>query len=83
MDKIGNYAFSDCRSLSSIIIPNSVTSIGDNIFTRFSGLYIHGEKGSYAESYANTNNIPFLYYNEISGDVNCDDEISIADIVAL
>ena len=29
---IGNYAFSDCESLSSIVMPESVTSIGDYAF---------------------------------------------------
>ena len=29
---IGNYAFSDCESLSSIVMPESVTSIGDFAF---------------------------------------------------
>ena len=30
--EIGEYAFSDCKSLTSIKIPNSVTSIGENAF---------------------------------------------------
>ncbi len=30
--EIGEYAFSDCTSLTSIIIPNSVTSIGEEAF---------------------------------------------------
>jgi serine/threonine protein kinase len=30
---IGDYAFSDCRSLSEIVIPSSVTSIGDHAFS--------------------------------------------------
>ena len=31
--KIGDYAFSSCKSLQSITIPNSVTSIGDRAFS--------------------------------------------------
>ena len=29
---IGDYAFSECRSLTSVTIPNSVTSIGKSAF---------------------------------------------------
>ena len=36
--KIGNYAFSDCSSLTSITIPNSVTSIGNEAFYHCSSL---------------------------------------------
>ena len=35
---IGDYAFSDCDSLSSVVIPDSVTSIGDYAFYRCTGL---------------------------------------------
>ena len=35
---IGNEAFQDCRSLTSVTIPNSVTSIGDRAFSGCSGL---------------------------------------------
>lgn len=33
MTSIGNSAFFDCLSLSKIVIPNSVTSIGDRAFS--------------------------------------------------
>ena len=31
---IGEYAFSNCSSLTSIIIPNSVTSVGNGVFSK-------------------------------------------------
>jgi hypothetical protein len=34
--RIGGYAFSDCRNLTDIIIPDSVTNIEDYIYTAFS-----------------------------------------------
>ena len=66
---IGTSAFESCSGLTSITIPNSVTSIGGNAFHEFdgtsyvpiSGLSIYCEQGSYAETYAKTNNIPVVY----------------------
>ena len=54
-------AFSDCTSLKSITIPNSVTSIDDTSFDGCTNLTIYCEQGSYAETFANTNNIPIKY----------------------
>ena len=36
--RIGNYAFYECRDLTSVTIPSSVTSIGYNAFSRCKGL---------------------------------------------
>ena len=37
-DVIGNYAFSDCSGLTSLILPSSVTEIGSSAFSGCSGL---------------------------------------------
>ena len=56
---IGDSAFEWCSSLTNITIPDSVTSIGDSAFRDCSALRIHGYKNSYAEVYAEKNQIPF------------------------
>lgn len=57
---IGAGAFSDCENLVKVTIPKTVTKIGDDIFEGGSeDVTIYGEKGSYAEKYANKNDIPF------------------------
>jgi hypothetical protein len=57
---IGDEAFAGCNFLASVTIPASVTSIGDDAFLRCAdNLTIFGFAGSYAETYANENNINF------------------------
>ena len=57
---IGAGAFSDCENLVKVTIPKTVTKIGDDIFEGGSeDVTIYGEKGSYAEKYANKNDISF------------------------
>jgi hypothetical protein len=57
---IGEYAFGLCSILTSINISDSVTSIGEDAFYNCNNLTIYGYTGSYAETYANENNIPFV-----------------------
>ena len=71
--EIGKFAFSNCRSLTKIKIPATVTKIDSDAFA-FAGkdewtgsdyitIYpftIHAPAGSYAETYAKENNISFV-----------------------
>lgn len=57
---VGNYAFCECFSLLSLTIPDTVTSIGKGLLQNCSEVSVFGKKGSYAESYANDNHIPFI-----------------------
>lgn len=57
---IGYQVFSDCENLVKVTIPKSVTTIGKAIFEGCSDdVTIYGEKGSYAETYANKFGIQF------------------------
>lgn len=65
---IQDSAFIGCTSLVKAIIPNTVTSIETASFSMtygnpgaISGLIFYCEKGSYAETYAKTKNIPVVY----------------------
>lgn len=53
-------AFYNCVGLKDLAIPASVTQIGKNAFRDCYNLTIHAPAGSYAETYAKENNIPFV-----------------------
>ncbi len=55
--------FYGCTNLRKVEIPASVTRIAPNAFVGSSAVIV-GEKGSYAESFASENGIPFREYGE-------------------
>ena len=57
--EIGVGAFGFCRYLTTVIIPESVTEIGENAFAGCRKLTINRPEGSCDERYAKENNIPF------------------------
>ena len=60
--RIGSKAFTDCRKLTQVYIPPSVTDIADDAFDT-PGLVIYGQPGSAAEAYAREHGFAFLKRN--------------------
>ena len=54
---IGDRAFSQCTELALVVIPESVTAIGKDVFAGCSNVVIMTSGGSYAEQYALENRI--------------------------
>lgn len=66
------------------VIPASVTSIADNAFTSTQNVTIFGYWGSYAQTYANKKNIPFVDLDTlIKGDVDFNGTVNEADFEIL
>ena len=60
VESIDYGAFWNCDSLMELRIPASVRTIHSNAIYRCPNLTIHAPAGSYAETYAKENNIPFV-----------------------
>ena len=54
------YTFQECTNLKAAVIPTSVTSIGFKAFFYCKNVSIYGYRGSAAESYAQSERIPFV-----------------------
>lgn len=63
--EIEHGAFIGCTSLQSVEIPASVTTIGQEAFPLDATLIV--DRGSFAERYARTNGIDFVYKNGVGG----------------
>ena len=57
---IGANAFKNAVAFKSITIPRATESIGNGAFSYPANLTIYGVSGTYAETYANENNIKFV-----------------------
>ena len=57
---IGSEAFANCSNLTMIYIPRSTTYIASDAFGSRTDITIIGFSGSYAETFANANGLPFI-----------------------
>lgn len=57
---IGDRAFAGCEKLIQVHIPESLREIEEYAFWKCADAAIHAPAGSYAETYAKENNIPFV-----------------------
>ena len=84
--KIGDYAFSYCGSLNKIVIPDSVTEIADTVFDYCGKVVIYANSESYAITYAQEHDIPYVMIDQpyyIVGDADDDGSITIFDVTEI
>jgi len=67
LTEIPQGAFSNCTSFTKVTVPRTVAKIASNAFTNAEDLTIYGYTNSYAETFANEHNIPFVALEEESG----------------
>ncbi len=76
---IGKKTFADCSSLETVVIPDSVTNISDNAFQGANeDLVIYCNEGSYAQQYAQANEIKYttLVIDPIENQIYTGEEIT-------
>ena len=84
LEQISNYSFANCTALKKIVIPESVTYIAPSAFNNDPNLKIYGFADSYAQTYAQEHNIPFVeMVRFMLGDVDGIDGVNISDVTAI
>ena len=68
--KIGRRAFYSCDKLENVKLSININNIGEETFLGDDSLTIYGYEGTYAQQYANENNIPFKLADDDDFDDN-------------
>ena len=83
---IDNGAFAQCKNLSKIVIPATVTQIGDTAFQGCDQVVIHAVADSYAATYAKEHEIACVSISVetcLRGDADGDGVVSVLDATAI
>ncbi len=80
---IGDYAFYNCLKLTSATIGNCVTSIGQRAFYACNNLKLRVYLDSYAEEYAQSNEMNYSIICDVVGDTDGDNVITNSDVAML
>lgn len=86
--RIDKFAFGDCTALEYVEVPESVTSIATSAFRNCLNLTLGVYKDSYAQTYAESQNIPYVLIDAepqeyILGDANGDGAVNINDVTTI
>lgn len=65
MTTISEYAFSYCQKLTELVIPDSVTSIGANAFSRCENITVFVYEGSTAHNYCMEKSVPYELMDDL------------------
>ena len=77
-------SFANCTALEYLELPASVTAIGNNAFLNDENLTLGVYYGSFAQTYAEENGIPYVIIGGVKlGDVNGDKVVNINDVTAI
>jgi len=77
---IGNSAFANCNNLKSVIIADNVLNIGNDNFNESEDVFFCGIDGSYAQGYAQENNIDF-YNVYVNSEMEVGSQIQLPQII--
>lgn len=82
---IGRYAFYNCGALTEVTLSKNIEEIANGAFYNCPNLTMYGYYDSVAESYAQSNSIPFVYLDKkiTLGDVNLDGSVDVNDVTLL
>lgn len=84
LSSLGARSFGACTSLSDVEIPDSVSQIADNAFEGCENVVIYCNENSYAQEYAERNNLSYDFIRTVlSGDVNLDGRVDISDVTLI
>ncbi|MBD5143028.1 MAG: DUF4832 domain-containing protein [Ruminococcus sp.] len=86
VSEIGANAFASCVNLEEVMIPNTVTKIGENAFYQGTKIYVYSNSliaDSLKEAGYTVVKMPIVSDSNINGDINGDGVFDVSDVIVL